>query len=201
MVASNQLTYRITGKAPLILHNARLSDPLNRYTKLVSEISSKRKKTEDDLIEMARREFLGSLYTADRDDETHAGAPVIPGANLERMFIDAAKKFKMGPKAKAGLFVHDDDPILIEYEGPKSAEGMWAKGSEFALRASCKVGMSRVIRTRPRFHSWALTFTVTYDRQMLDESDLHRFMDTASDMIGLGDWRPKHGRFSWEVAK
>ena len=57
-----------------------------------------------------------------------------------------------------------------------------------------------MIRSRPRFSNWSLTFTVNYDEHVLQATDIDGFLDTAGRLIGLCDWRPKHGRFTWEVA-
>jgi hypothetical protein len=63
---------RITGAAPLILHNVQLADPLNAYAKEMKKISGKRRKTDADLEELARFEWHGSLYVSQ-------GQVVIPG--------------------------------------------------------------------------------------------------------------------------
>ena len=65
------LKARLTGLVPLILHNARLADPLDPISKAMKTVSSKRKKTDADFEELARLEFEGGLYMV--DDE-----PVIP---------------------------------------------------------------------------------------------------------------------------
>ena len=52
----------IEGTAPLLMHNIRLADPLNPIAKAMKAISSKRKKTDDDLAQLARLEFEGGLY-------------------------------------------------------------------------------------------------------------------------------------------
>lgn len=180
------IEFRIRGVAPLICHNAQLSDPLNPWTIAVAEISGKRKKTTADLMEMAHREFLGSLYL---DSE---GAPVIPGGNIERMLRDAAAKSKQGKQVQAGLIVMDDCPIA--YEGPKDPEKLWGSGKH-QLRASAKVGQQRVIRTRPCFMPWELGFRVDFDETILNERSVREFVEIAGRVVGLGDWRPKHGRF------
>lgn len=48
----------LTGVAPLLQHNGQTTDPLNPFSRAMSEISSKRKKTEADHRERDRLEFL-----------------------------------------------------------------------------------------------------------------------------------------------
>lgn len=180
-------SFTIEGVAPLILHNARLSDPLDPHTQSVAEITSKRKKTLADHEEIARREWHGGLYLIDGD-----GAPCVPGTNLERMLRDAATKSKQGKAVQAGAIVPDDAPII--YEGTKDPEKMYA-GGKFSMRASCKVGQQRVIRTRPCFREWKLTFTIHFDENLINPKRLEEWVEVAGREVGLGDWRPKHGRF------
>lgn len=185
-------TFAIRGVAPLIQHNERLADPLNKWSRLVAEISKKRNKTEDDLMEMSRREWFGGLY---HDDKLGVH---VPERCLERMLRDGAAKEKRGKDVQAALIVIE--PAKLSYKGPKEPEAMWKSG-DFLLRASVGIGKQRVIRSRPIFNEWALTFTVNYDETVLQASDLDRFIEVCGRLVGLQDWRPKHGRFLVESAK
>ena len=182
----DSLDFHIKGIAPIICHNARLSDPLNEWTRAVAEISGKRKKTNADHEELARREWFGGLYL------NEAGNPCIPGSNLERMLRDAAAKTKNGKNVQAGAIVPDDAELI--YKGPKVSEKLWAAG-EFQIRSSVKIGQQRVMRTRPCWKVWELVFTVLFDEEILNPAKIGEFVQTAGQYIGLGDWRPKHGRF------
>jgi len=74
------------------MHNGQLADPSNWYSRAIKAISGKRGKTEADYQEMARLEWMGSLYLAQ-------GVPCIPGYVLEATLIGrggAARKEKMG---------------------------------------------------------------------------------------------------------
>lgn len=176
----------IAGVAPLIMHNARLSDPLDKWAKLVSEVAKKRGKTEEDLEELSRREWYGGLYT------NEDGAPILPAANLERMIRDGAAKSKQGKTVQAGCIVPDDAPVL--YTGPKKPDDMWASQNFFG-RQSCKVGQQRVIRTRPYFREWECKFSVLVAEDVVNPDDLKKFVEVAGRLVGIGDWRPRHGRF------
>ena len=180
-----RIDFHIRGVAPLIVHNALLSDPLYVWSRAVAQISKKRKKTEAELIEMARCEFQGSLY---HDGER----PFIPGANLERMFRDAAAKTKKGKDVQAGMIVPEDAPLI--YDGPKDRDKLWAK-EQFRFRASAGVGGKRVMRTRPIFREWELKFFVLISLDVLEVQQVCDFLDLAGRVIGLCDWRPKYGRF------
>lgn len=180
---------KLTGVAPLVLHNIRLADPMDEFAQRLKEVSGKRKKTESDYLEMSRIEFFGGLYT------NEDGRVIIPGVSLEAMIQDGAKVSKRGKDAKAGVIV-EEDPLLI-YDGPKDPESLYAD-KRFVLRAPVRVGPARIIRTRPQFPVWSLQFKVAYLIDVLSKKDLTDALVAAGRLKGLGTWRPRFGRF--EVA-
>lgn len=186
-----QRSYRITGESPLVMHNEQLADPLNKWSRLIAEISGKRKKTEDDLMEMARREWMGSLYY------TAKHGIHIPERCLEAMIRDGAKRSKRGKDVTRALVVLS--PASLKFQGSNDPDALW-DGGKHLLRASVGVGQARVIRSRPIFDEWSLEFSVDYDESVLQASDIDGFLDVSGRLVGLCDWRPKHGRFAWEVA-
>jgi len=68
----------LTGTAPMLMHNIQLADPLNAIARAMKEISSKRKKTDEDQLRMAELEFKGGLYITDQL------GPYVPGVNVEK---------------------------------------------------------------------------------------------------------------------
>lgn len=190
-MARFQLT--CTGTHTLLLHNARLSNPLDEVAKAMKRVTSKRTKTEEDHEELARLEHMGSLYF-----DTDIG-PYLPGQNFERCLVDAGRITKSGKKIERGVFVTSDvNPIA--YDGPRDVAGLW-KDENFRHSASVKVGTSRVTRTRPQFRKWAAQAEGTYDPAVINLDELREIAVTAGTMIGLGDWRPRFGRFEATVEK
>jgi hypothetical protein len=185
----NEIKLKLTGVAPLIMHNGLLADPTNPVAKAMKQISGKRSKTEADYEELARLEFQGSLYMAD-------GGPVVPSYVLEGCLINGAKKTKDGPKAKSGMFVETSVPLL--YDGPRDRDGLWADEA-FRLVVPVVVSRARVMRTRPIFNEWALEVPVTYDDEQANKTDIVRWAENAGRQVGLCDWRPRYGRFEVEV--
>jgi hypothetical protein len=181
--------FRLTcvGTVPLLMHNARLSNPLDDIAKAMKRVSSKRTKTEEDHEELARLEHMGGLYF-DRDL-----GPYLPGQNFERCLVDAARITKSGKKIERGVFVTENvNPIA--YDGPRDIDGLW-KDENFRHSASVKVGMVRVTRTRPQFRQWTVDTEGEYDPAVINLDELGEIAGTAGRMIGLGDWRPRFGRF------
>lgn len=183
-----ELSFKIGGVAPLLMHNGQLADPLNPFTKRMAALHGKRgqNKTDADIVELGRREWDGSLYTFN-------GTPCIPGEVLEAMLIKGAGTKRKTKQAKAGLIVEED--ALLIYDGPKDLDELWEDG-RFRFQCGARVGQSRVQRVRPRFDEWELEFTVSYLPAMLNGDDIRTFLIAAGQEIGLGDWRPKFGRFT-----
>ena len=185
-------TYRITiiGTAPLLMHNARLANPLDPATKALKKVTAKRSKTDDDHLEVARLEFLGGLYI----DEV---GPYLPGENIWRCLHDAGKKFKLGVKVKEGLFIATDVNPLA-YRGPRDPESLWAD-ERFRLTIPAKNQQARIMRTRPMFREWRADCQAIIDPNVIDLAQLEQIVDTAGMLVGLGDWRPRYGRFAATV--
>lgn len=188
------LKFRITGTAPLLMHNGDLADYRYKWTKAIKKISGKRNKSEEDHEEMARLEWCGGLYLKD-------GTPCIPGFVLESAIVGPggpARKVRKGKQAAAGVMVVADFPL--EYDGPKDIEELW-ESKEFEFRWRVRIKGSRIIRTRPMFRDWTVTVEVKVNPVLVDPEDIVSWMKVLGEEVGIMDWRPKFGRFkieSWE---
>lgn len=188
-------TITLTGEAPILMHNAQLSDKFNPITKAMSAINAKRtKKTDDDEWEMRRLEFVGGLY---HDPDL---GPYIPAENIEACLAKAAGLTRNGQDVKRGVRITTAAAPLV-YDGPRDVDGLWNDGdtSGHVHFASVKVGQARIIRTRPIFRQWAVEFDGIIDPNILDPESLDQFIGKAGSMIGLGDWRPRFGTFTHEL--
>jgi hypothetical protein len=177
----------LTGTHTLLMHNSQLADPLNPFTRKLAEATSKRKKTIEDHEEIARREWIGSLYF------DPAAGPYIPGENIERCLLDSARLNRLGKSVERGLFITSNINRL-EYPGPRDPAVM-VGSVDFRHMASVKVGTNRTMRCRPMFREWSVTAVGVLDETQLELKDLKLIADRAGSLIGLGDWRPRFGRF------
>ena len=185
-----EITFKLTSASPFLMHNAQLVDPLNRWAKEIKRISSKRKKVEADHGEVARLEFLGCLYMTYVNKKL---VPCLPGTVLEAAIVGAGRTRKMGKQVQSGVFVANDSPLM--YEGPTDADELW-KNEEFRLRCPAKVGTARIMRTRPKFSNWSANVTVSFHDSDIDGQTIEELMIVAGEIIGVGDWRPRFGRFN-----
>lgn len=182
----------IKGIRPLIMHNGRLSDPLDEHTKRLKAASKQRNKSDDDHVHVARLEFEGSLY---HDEKI---GPYLPSDNLQAMIENGSKRRKLGKvfKAHVGVDMPLDAPgFALKYKGPRDVAALW-ENRDFVLAKPVRVGTSRVIRTRPRFPTgWTLTFRVEVLDDGVTKDQLHQAITDAGLYEGAGDWRPRYGRF------
>jgi hypothetical protein len=185
-------TITLTGTAPLLMHNSRLSNPLDPATKALKKVTGKRQKTDDDHEQIARLEFAGGLYL---DPDV---GPYIPGENIARCLVDGAKLTKMGVKVTRGVFISTDVNPLA-YDGPRDEQKLWDAG--WRHMASVKIGTSRTMRCRPWFPEWRVQADGILDPSVLELEDLTGIADNAGSLIGLGDWRPRFGRFAATVER
>lgn len=158
-------------------------------------VSSKRNKTDADYDELARLEWLAGLYRSADD-------LVIPDYVVESVIIAGAKKSKRGPQAKCGLFFTQH--AALQFDGKPAAINdaslteMFESG-DFTHTIGVRVGMAKVMRTRPVFRNWNCTAIAQYDPDVLNLRDIEEIAADAGKLVGLGDWRPKHGRFEAQV--
>lgn len=192
-MGATKCTVRLTGRTPLVLHNNQCVNPRHPIKKQIAAITSKgKRKTDADLDQLEKLEFLSSLYIND-----HIG-PFVPSQNIRKMLIEAARKEKNGKQFESGVFVEDD--AAIEYDGPRTFDDLWALKDEFAW--TCVVGNQKasILRTRARFKTWSLTFNVILEDSLVTKDMLASALRHAEIAVGLCDGRSVGcGRFIAEL--
>ena len=189
-----KLMVRLEGASPLIMHNIQLANPLNTWAQALKEYSGKRKKTEDDHAEMSKLEWYGGLYTGKNDKGKDV--VILPSEVLLGSFISGAKQSRLGVAFKCGFDVPMD--ALLEYDGPRDIDKLWADGRFTDVRGVA-VQKSRIMRTRPIFMTWACDVLVVYRPDVLNESQVVKALRDAGSLCGVGDYRPRYGRYMVEV--
>lgn len=184
-----QLTVTLTGIRPLLMHNGRMADPLDQYAIAAKEITGKRKKTESDYRSLDRIKWEGGLYWD--DDE----GLIMPSDNLERCMQLGAQKKKLGKDFQAAALVMDEI-VKVKHGGPKTKDALYADPN-YSLRKGVVINKQRVMSVRPMVPTgWKLKFTVEYDESVIEEKNIREALVDAGALVGLGDWRPKFGRFT-----
>lgn len=153
----------------------------------MKKISSKRAKTEADLIYLSKLEWMASIYL-DQEDNI-----VIPSEMIEALFINGARASKQGKQAQAGLICLENPPLIFDGKD-LSLEELWERDKN-RFTIAVRVQKSRVMRTRFIAQKWAINFAIQYNDDLFSQCDIDRIFQRAGMNVGIGDWRPKYGRF------
>lgn len=186
----------LKGICPLLMHNGRLNNPFDPATVALKKATTSNKgknKTEDGQIEIGRLEFLGGLVLDAK------GRPAISADMLVGAWHEGARKLREGKNLLPALWT--DDPFYpIVYDGPRDADALWADGRFTDCRRAGVQGAG-VMRTRPIFRDWSCPITVSVDEQIIDPQRAIDALAEAGIRCGIGDYRPRYGRFALEGAK
>lgn len=187
-----KVTIELQGTSPLLMHNPQMVDPECEFNRKIKEITMKRKKTDEDLRQIAMLEWYGGLY-ADN------GAVVQPSAKVRKSLINTAKISKSGKMVERALSFAELNVPLV-YEGPKDIDALFAD-SKYHSRLSVGIGNKRVMRVRPKFFPWALSVSGLFVEDAgLNIDEFKRIVDTAGLVEGIGDNRVNgYGRFIGKV--
>jgi len=190
-----ELTIKINGIAPIIMHSGQTADPLNPFAKAMKKCSGKRGKTDEDLEVLSNLEWWAGLYldtpaviADDFSVSVDKSAQLeLPAHIIDSCLREGARKVKLGKQASAGCIV--TGPAVFTHDGPKNVNDLALNG-KYAYRTAVKVGTAKVMRNRPIFPVWSAEFTVEMDASVIDAEQIMDAMRNAGKLVGIGDWRP-----------
>ena len=182
-------TLRITwkGTTPLIMHSCKCVNPLHPISIEMKKYTSKRKKTEEDLIKISDLEWESGAYW---DDEIGL---YIPAENIEATIKNGAKSIKKG----SDITKYCDVKSLynkLDYGENLTKEELISRPKYRDVRVM-GVQRAKILRTRPRFDKWKVTFDMIYDDSKIDIHTIQQSIEYAGAYVGLCDSRPKYGKF------
>lgn len=185
-------TFKMTavGSNTLIMHSCQLANPLNPLTKKLKAITSKRKKTDEDIEAISQIEFEGGCYW---DDELGL---YIPAENLEACLCNGAKVNKNGKKAKLAIRVIEPKiKLRHDAQGKSLTEIYHEDNGKYQDNRFVVVNRARVLRCRPRFDRWGFECTVQLDETIMTQEEFQDVVSNAGATCCLGDIRPRYGSF------
>lgn len=210
-MAIHDITVKVTGASPLLMHNGQLANPLNKFARAL-KVATKKKKGQDPdekLWKAARLEWEGGLYYYNRPGHALHG-PVMPGFVFRACIRDAARISRGGKEIERGLVIRDS-MMRLEYDGPREIEEMWSAGETimegydagdaFIHQTPVTVGRAKVLRTRPKFEEWSFTARLAYHDKVLGKDALIDYIQDAGLLGRLCDARSMgYGQFEVEFS-
>lgn len=188
-----KIKLQIEGTQPLMLNNNQVVNPFNKYTKMLKPLTSKKKKTEEDMVEIYRIQFESSLYMK---GDTY----IIPLDHFWKSVCTAAKEQKLGKKFEQSFQIFEDC-ILDFPEKNMSPDELYADGAHVDVRVGVLGGRASVPVCRAIFTEWKTTLECFYDETQIDKSDVLRFFEIAGLRYHIGTYRKKYGGFSVKEIK
>lgn len=184
-----KLHITLNGTSPLIEHSPKCVNPLHPLAKEMKKYTSKRKKTEEDLIKVSDLEWESGVYWDD-----NLGL-VIPNECLAATILEGAKLNKNGSAIqKYAQIVTALAPLDIGE--PQNYEKLKTDVRFRDVRSVC-VQRARVIRTRPRFNTWRCGFDLLFDETKIDPDIIALAIENAGNYVGLCEMRKMgYGRFA-----
>lgn len=182
------------GISPIILHSCQCVNPLHPISLEMKKINAKKKKkTEEDLATLSDLEWEAGLYW---NDEVGV---YIPAENIEATIREGAKARRKGKDIVKG-FMCEDMMIPLDIGENLTKEEM-KKDFRFRDVRAMRVMSSRVMRTRPRFNMWNISFIASYDENVLNFTEVVDAIEYAGQYVGLCDSRPKYGKFTARITE
>ncbi len=188
-MAETSVRFSIKGVRALLMHASRAANPLSQESKQLKAVTSKKNKTDEDYIEIARLDWYNGFYY---DKERR---PILTADCIQGMIIAGATKLRMKKQALAGVIVTKDSLLIHDHPvGLKATiDDFWNAGNKYVDLRCAGVQTKRIMRYRPRFNVWAADIEVNlYD---FNVDDLERICHLAGRSVGICDYRPRFGLF------
>ena len=167
---------KIKGIAPLLMNRFAMEKP--------EDTKAKRRDEQYDVKEEAEK----ALY---KDDKIGCYAPSVW---IEASLREAGKEFK----SAKGRGTQKATILSSVFIDPEKIPLNKKTYDELDVRPVV-IQRNRVVKGRPKFNSWELEFTINFNEDRIKKDTLKQILEEAGVSKGIGDYRPKFGRF--EVVK
>jgi hypothetical protein len=190
------LNFEIIGVEPLLMNNPQAADPFNGYSKVMKEITGKKKKTEDDLLELRKYEAQSKVYL---DKEIGIYVPStwvmasLAGASYNKAKISKAM-------VRSSVFP-TESKLKLNYDGQELVKGVEdiSGNPKFVTILLLKQGQNKLPKAAPIFHNWSFQCELEFDSTIINRRDLVGILQYASNYGGFGDFRPTYGRAQFKL--
>lgn len=152
-------------------------------------------------IQSATRKAVVSVKTPREEAEKvtyrdSQGRFYFPGAAFSRLLRESGSNHKMRGTRKSVKYVVPasvlviEDAILLTNGDGKTLMKDYEVDSRSVVIPSTK---GRVMKYRPRFDEWSMTFQIRVNEEILEPDFVHTLLSEGGQQIGLGDFRPAKG--------
>lgn len=185
-----QITFKITGTTALMQNNPRTVSPFDEYTKAIAAITAKRKKSDDDMLELFRLKWMASIYYED-------GKYIIPASHFQQAIVAASKEKRLGAKFTRSFGIITPSCPLKFKDHKLPPEELYQLEAYVDIRA---VGIrgSKVPQARFIIPKWSTEVSCWFDETQINEDDIIEAFNIAGLRYGIGTFRQLYGRFSAE---
>lgn len=202
-----KITCKISSLSPFLMHNGHMANPMNPLTVSMKELTSKRKKTDEDIIKISQLEWVAGLYLSqpvkvdigNSVKVLQAGKIVVSSEMLYSALKAGARKYKLGKQYESGVIIEEKDNLL-KYKGSDDLNVL-IKDENFIDRRMVVIQRNRILRTRPIFMEWSTEFTILYTPEIFNKKDIPTIIEKTGNEVGIGDYRPRYGRFQIDYIK
>ena len=187
-----KLHVTLYGTSPLIMHSPKCVNPLHPIAVRMKQYTSKRKKTDDDLMKISDLEWEAGVYWDD-----NVGLH-IPNECIAATLQNGAKFNKNG--TAVARYCHIATPLCPLDIGEVQDYNVLKSDNRFRDVRSVCVQRSRVNRTRPRFNTWATQFEMFFEEDKIDFEAVKLAMENAGSYVGICEMRDRgYGHFNVRI--
>ena len=171
---------KVEGIAPLLIHKMT--------TEETAKIEGTSKKISGKKAEDPKQVAESYLYL------TNDGKPYVPSEYFYGAMVKVASNFRIpgkGKKTYKGLIKSAIDivPDVILIKG-----GDWVVDTRTVVNPNTRG--NRMIRHRPKFVNWYCEFEIVILDEQLSPDVVKEILEYAGRYNGIGDYRPRFGRFT-----
>jgi len=197
IMAIKSLKAKFSGLNPLLQNNAQTVDIFNKYSKLKKPLTSKRTKTDEDVLELRNIEVESKVYF---DEKLKIYVPqkwVMASLAKNSWATIKVKK----DHVRAAIFIVEDK-VSLKYDGMEVVKKIKdvVKNDKFVTTLILPQGQVRLAKSFPIFHKWSFEFTIEYDDTIFNKGELTSLLEYCAKYNGFGDFRPTYGRALCEVS-
>jgi len=144
------------------------------------------------LKSITQTEFEGGAYF---DNE---GKIMIPSDVMEGMLANAGAKNAGTTKSQIVISVMVPEHFYFtKVDGPLDIKKRFEEG--FYDQRVVALQKAKILRTRQKITNWVAEGEIHYDTELIDAEKIPDLLAAGGQKCGIGDYRPKFGRFEFEI--